>query len=446
MEAYDKEMNEGKQMYEFANKIFPIHRCLTGDGVRKTLEYINMEIHSMGGYSLNIREIPSGSRIFDWMTPKEWTIRDAYIEDKNGKHIIDYKDNNLNVLGYSIAVDKWVGLDELLDHIHSQCDQPTVIPYVTSYYSEQWGFCMSDIKKQSLKDERYHVFIDSELFDGSMTYADLVLKGESDQEVVFSTYICHPSMANDNVSSLALACQLMKQIIQMKSRRLTYRFIFVPETIGAIAYLYENSRYLYLKEHFYAGYTFSCVGDDKEYSIIHSQNTSSLSDRVLLNVLNDKADDSTPMLEYSFLERGSDERQYNSPGIGMSFVGYCRSKYWTFPEYHTSLDDMSFISTKGLQGSFDVFNDVIKILENNRVYRTIIPCEPQLGKRGLYPNQSQKGSARQASVTSITDFIAYADGTKDLVALSDAINKPAAVLIKVAERLLKEGIIEEVNI
>lgn len=427
-------MNEGMNMYKLACDLFPIYRSITGDGVRETFDVIDNYIGPK--WSLNRYEVPTGKKVFDWIIPREWRINEAYIEDKNGNRIIDFKVNSLHVMGYSTPIDKWVTKEELKKYIFTQPDQPDVIPYVTSYYKGRTGFCMSENQMNSLQAREYHIKIDSELFEGSLSYADLVIPGESDKEIIFSTYSCHPSMANDNCSGLVLSAQLIKYITSFPKRLYTYRFIFAPETIGAITYLSENDRYKYLYKHFKAGFTFSCVGDNKEYSIIHSKNCSSLSDRVLQNVLRKK-----PIIvkEYSFLERGSDERQYNSPVIGMSFVGFCRSKYWTFPEYHTSLDDLTFISQEGLQGSFDVFKEVVNALENNFIYKTIIPCEPQLGKRGLYPTLSQKGKAKK--VRSIIDFIAYADGKKDLIEISDNINKPIDELIPIAQKLLEEHII-----
>lgn len=434
-------MNEGKNMYKLACDLYPIYRSITGSGVRETFDMID---HYVGTeWSLNRYEVPTGKKVFDWVIPREWKINAAYIEDKTGKRVIDFKENSLHVLGYSTPIDKWVTKEELKNYIFTQPNQPDVIPYVTSYYRERTGFCMSENQWNSLQDGEYHIKIDSELFDGSLTYADLIIPGESDKEIVFSTYSCHPSMANDNCSGLVLSAQLIKYIASLSKRYYTYRFIFIPETIGSITYLSENDRYKYMRKHFKAGFTFSCVGDDREYSIIHSKSCNSLSDRVLQNVFREK-----PVIvkEYSFLERGSDERQYNSPMIGMDFVGFCRSKYNTFSEYHTSLDDLTFISQEGFQGSFDVFKEVVNALENNFFYKTIIPCEPQLGKRGLYPTVSQKGTYSR-TVRSMTDFIAYADGDKDLIEISDAINSPVNELIPIIQKLLEENIIivEEVK-
>ena len=429
-------MNEGTTMYDLARRIFPIYRSITGEGVRETFRILKEWLGD--ACTFNTYEVPTGTQVFDWTVPREWKIRDAYIEDEAGNRVISFRDNCLHVVGYSCPVDKVVTLEELLEITYTQPDQPDVIPYVTSYYKDRIGFCMTENQKQALRPGNYHIVIDSELFDGSLTYADAVLPGETEEEILFSTYSCHPSMGNDNCSGLVLSAQLIRAIAAMPKRRYTYRFVFGPETIGIIAYLSQQDRYLALREKCRAGYTFSCVGDDREYSIVHSQSGKALSDRALENAL--KSRDPAKVKHYSFLTRGSDERQYNSPGIDLAVAGFCRSKYWVFPEYHTSADDLGVISPEGFQGSFDVMMETVGILEHNAVYRTTTPCEPQLGKRGLYPTVSQKGM--YDSVAAMMDLLAYANGQRDLITISEEIGVPARELIPIARKLEEAKLIE----
>ncbi|MBQ9234154.1 MAG: DUF4910 domain-containing protein [Lachnospiraceae bacterium] len=420
------------KMYNLAKKIFPICRSITGEGVRETLNIIN-EFIDEDGIKMEIKEVPSGTKVFDWTVPKEWVIRDAYIADERGNHIIDMKDNNLHVMGYSIPVDKWVSLEELKQCIYTQPDQPDVIPYVTSYYKERYGFCMAKNQLDSLADGRYHIYIDSELIDGNLTYAELVLPGESDEEIFFSSYTCHPSMANNECSGPVVLAALARYVNSLKNRHYTYRFVLNPETIGSITYLSYN--YESLKEKMIAGIVLSCVGDDKEYSIIKSRYGNTIADRSLLSVIKRKPH----FKEYSYLKRGSDERQYNAPGIELPVVGFCRSKYGTFPEYHTSADNMDFISPEGLGGAYETVVQWISCMEYNKKYKVTVLGEPQLGKRGLYPTVSQKGSYDE--VKALIDFIAYADGRNDLFEISEIIDVNPFDLLSIVNKLLDNGLI-----
>ena len=430
--------NESQEMYDFVCKIFSYHRSITGEGVRQTLNDLREFITQGGGPELQVFEVPSGTKAFDWTVPREWKIREAYIEDEAGNHIIDMKDNNLHVLGYSTPVDKWVNLEELKEHIYTQPDQPDCIPYVTSYYKERFGFCMSENMKNSLSEGKYHMYIDSELFDGVLNYAEIVIPGETDEEVFFSTYFCHPSMANNECSGPALSGELVKYVMSLPQRRYTYRFVYVPETIGSITYLSQGEHLSKLQKNMVAGFNLSCVGDNRDYSIVESRHADTLADRVLKNVLHYHTDNKYS--NYSFLKRGSDERQYNAPGVDLPVVGFCRSKFGEYPEYHTSADDLSLISPEGLQGAYDVMTQVIDALEMNQRYQVQVLCEPQLGKRGLYPTTSQKGSYDK--VKSMVNFIAYADGKTDLIDISDKIGVPISELISVIEELNEAELIK----
>ena len=430
-------INPGQQIWDLANSIFPYCRSITGDGVRDTLQKISKYI-AKDGLQLNICEVPSGTQAFDWTVPREWRIRDAYIADDTGTRIVDMKANNLHVMGYSSPVDQRVPLDELKKHIFTQPDQPSVIPYVTSYYKERFGFCMSKNQLNSLPDGQYHMYIDSELFNGSLTYGEILLPGCSEKEIFFSSYICHPSMANNECSGPALAAQLIRYVASLSDRRYTYRFIFIPETIGSITYLSRNEHLPYLKQHMTAGFNLSCVGDDRDYSMVESRYADTLADKVLKNVLSSR----NHYTVYSFLKRGSDERQYNAPGVELPVVCFCRSKFSEYPEYHTSADDMGLISPSGFQGSYAVMTEVIDALECNDYYKVSVLCEPQLGKRGLYPTISQKGSCN--NVKEMTDFLAYADGKNDLIDISNRIGVPIKRLLEISKRLIETGILMRV--
>lgn len=415
--------NIGNKIYNLAKELFPICRSITGNGTRETLRILKRECED-----LNIYEVKSGTQVFDWTVPREWNIKEAYIEDEYGNEIINMKNNNLHVLGYSIPVDKWVDLEELKQHIYTQPEQPDVIPYVTSYYKERFGFCMSENQKNSLKDIKYHMVIDSTLKEGSLSYGEIIIKGETKDEILLSTYICHPSMANNELSGPCVTIYLAKWLKNLKRRKYTYRIIFIPETIGSITYLSKNLEYM--KKYTKAGFVLSCIGDDKTYSYIPTRDGNTLVDRVVKNVFSYYYPKYT---KYSFLDRGSDERQYNAPGVDLPVCGICRSKYGEYPEYHTSADNMNLISSEGLQGSFDFIKKCIIALEYNEYYKTNCLCEPQLGKRGLYPTISQKGSYNE--VKKMTNLLAYVDGKIDLIEISNIIGVSIEELIPIINKL-----------
>ncbi len=425
---------EGKEMYRLAQRLFPICRSLTGNGVRETLKILQETMPNM-----QIYEVPSGTRAFDWTVPDEWNIRDGFIADGQGKRVVSFKDHNLHIMGYSEPVDQIVGLEELKRHIYVQEDQPDVIPYVTSYYKRRFGFCMSKRQRDGLRAGQYRMYIDSTLEPGFLTYGEYLLPatvlGGAGQEILLSTYICHPSMANNELSgpcvAAALACWLEKQPV----RRYAYRFVFVPETLGSIVYISRNLEHL--KRAVAAGFNLSCVGDNRAYSYIESRKGDTLADRVARNVLRTHA---PGYVTYSYLKRGSDERQYNAPGVDLPVCSICRSKFGEYPEYHTSADDLSLISPEGLQGALDVYRKCLRGLEYNRYYRVSCLCEPQLGKRGLYPTESYKGSAD--AVRDMMNLIAYADGSMDLIAISDTIHAPLETLIPLVDRLTEAGLLE----
>jgi len=334
----------GVQMIQWMRDLWSYPRSLTGHGTLDTLKYlkgINKD--------LNIFSFKSGTNVFDWSIPDEWNIYNAYIEHESGQRFAEFSESNLHILGYSIPYNNYLSLAELLPHIYTQIDQPDVIPYVTSYYKDNWGFCMSENDKNNLSEGRYHVVIDSKKKPGAMHLADLVVKGESNEEIFFSTYVCHPSMANNELSGPALATALIQYIkSNYKKPKYTYRFVFVPETIGSITYLSQNLEHL--QKQVICGFNLSCVGDDRAYSHIESRIGNTLADNALQSALIgfDNA------VKYSFLERGSDERQYCSPGVDLPLCGFCRTKYGEYPEYHTSADNFDVVTKEGIDGSFDV--------------------------------------------------------------------------------------------
>ncbi len=422
--------NLGKSMYDLAGRLFPICRSITGQGVRDTFAILKEYCPE-----IELFEVETGTKVFDWTVPNEWRIDEAYIENSKGDRIIDFKENNLHVLGYSTPIDSIVNLSELKEHIYTLKDQPEVIPYVTSYYKERWGFAMTDNMKNSLPEDDYHVVIKSELFKGSLTYGELIIPGQTDEEIFLSTYICHPSMANNECSGPSLMVHLADYIKKLKNRRYTYRIVFVPETIGAITYLSKNLNSM--KGKVIAGFNLTCVGDDRTYSIVHSRYANTLADRVLSTVLKYHY---PKYCDYSYLKRGSDERQYQAPGVDLPLVCFCRSKYHVYPEYHTSADNMELISPQGLQGSLDVMVQCIDALEMNNYYCVTCLCEPQLGKRGLVPTMSSKETYLET--LAMKDVLAYADGSNDLIELAQIIEQPISVVVKVVGQLLEADLLK----
>lgn len=396
----------GSYMYELATDLFPICRSLTGRGVRETLTYLSNEIEQF-----EIHGVDTGTRVFDWEIPREWEIKEAYLIDPSGKKIIDFKDNNLCIVGYSCQVNKEIELNDLKSHLYTLPSQPNAIPYVTSYYEKNWGFCLEYNKFKSLKKGYYHAFIDSKFKDGKLNYGEIKIKGKLQKEIFLSTYICHPSMANNELSGPVLAIALAKWIATQKNRKYTYRIIFIPETIGSITYLSKNIEYL--KKNVIAGFNLTCVGDNKTYSFLPSRNSKTLSDKASIHVLKNKNINFTT---YSWQDRGSDERQYCAPGVDLPIASIMRSKFGTYPEYHTSLDNLNFISIEGLQGSFEIYVDVLRAIEKNIRPLSVIKCEPQLSKRGLYETISSK---ENYSNSLFLDLLTYSDGQKDLLEIAE---------------------------
>lgn len=422
-------------MHKWASDMFLFCRSLTGPGVRDTLDYINSVLPE-----LKIKSCKSGSKVFDWTVPDEWSISNAYIDDEYGNRIIDFSENNLHVVGYSDQIDLWMTLDELESHLYSLPDQPNAIPYVTTYYAANWGFCLTHKKRKLLKKGKYHVVINSKKKNGVLNYGELIIKGESDKEVFLSTYLCHPSMANDNLSGVVVTMALAKWLNSLEKRKFSYRLIFIPETIGSLAYLSENLQYL--KENVVAGYNITCIGDDRCYSFLPSRKGLTISDAAAKHVLENTDKN---YKKYKWLDRGSDERQYCAPGVDLPIASIMRSKYGEYAEYHTSLDDLNVITESGLNGGYQAIKRSIEIIENNITPRITVHGEPQLGKRGLYPNLSIKDSTKHVDVRTLMNLISYCDGENTLLEIANIINKPFWELLPLIETLIKHNLVIDEN-
>lgn len=419
----------GQEMYDLVVKLFPFCRSITGNGLRETIKTIKEVLPELA-----LHEVPTGTPVFDWVVPNEWNIRDAFIEDEGGHRIVDFKKSNLHVVSYSVPVDQVMDLDDLQKHLHSYPTQPDAIPYVTSYYKENWGFCLTHTQRTSLRPGRYRVRIDSELKPGSLTYGELILPGATGEEIFISTYLCHPSMANDNLSGPVVATAIAKWLSSEK-RRFTYRIIFIPETIGSLTYMSQHLAQM--KKNTIAGFNLTCVGDNRVFSFMPSRLGTTLADKVALHVLKHKHPDYIP---YSFLKRGSDERQYCSPGADLPVVSIMRSRYGDYPEYHTSLDDLSVISPEGLYGSYDALKTCLEVLEVNKTYRSTCIGEPRMGKRFPYHQISTKFSY-QNSEKQLKDFLIYVDGAHDLIDIGNIIGVPAWNLFDVVNKLEEQKLI-----
>ena len=422
--------NIGLELHSLAKRLWPINRSITGEGVRKTLLVLK-ELNP----KLSINEVPSGTKVFDWEVPREWHVNDAYIITPSGKKICNFKENNLHLLGYSIPIQKKINLKELQKYLYSIPEQPSAIPYVTSYYEERWGFCLSQNERDLLEEGDYLVFVDSKLFDGSLTYGEIFIKGSSDKEIFLSTYICHPFMANNELSGIVVSSYIANWIANKKDNRFSYRFVFIPETIGSITYLSKNIKRL--KSKVFAGYNITCVGDNRGYSYLPSRNGNTISDLVGKHVL--KHIDPAYKI-YEWKDRGSDERQYCSPGVDLPIATIMRTKYGMYEEYHTSLDDLvNVVTPEGLQGGYNIIKLAIEALENNKYPKVNFICEPQLGKRGMYPTLSTKASSTEVNL--IMDIISYSDGNSSLIEIAELCKVPIWQLYPIIEQLTHNNLI-----
>ncbi|EMQ5904093.1 DUF4910 domain-containing protein [Campylobacter coli] len=421
----------GKAMYELACELFPIPRSITGQGFRASLEILNK---TLGGGMLKFHSIKSGTKVFDWIVPDEWNVKEAYIITPEGEKICDFKKHNLHLLNYSEAIDQEIELEELQDHLYSIEEMPDAIPYVTSYYKRRWGFCLTHNERKKLKKGKYKVYINAKHDEnGVLDYADFILPStqNSKDEILISTYLCHPSMANNELSGPVVAIFLAKWLLSLKERKYHYRFVIIPETIGSIVYLSKHLEHL--KKHVKAGFVLSCLGDDHAYSLIHTPKENTLSDKVALHTLKNKEN----FKAFSFLDRGSDERQYNAPLVNLGIVGVCRTRYGDYDGYHNSKDDLNFISEKGLMGGLQSMQEMILNLEINAVYENTIVCEPNLGKRGLYHTLSTANDIPLAC-----NFLAYCDGENDIIDIANILNMQAYEFKELLEKIKFYGLVK----
>ena len=420
----------GGEMYRLIEELYPLCRSITGDGVRQTLDIVKKHI------PLEIREVPSGTKVFDWVVPREWNIRGASIKNSKGEKIVDFEDSNLHVLSYSVPVRKKVSLDELKQHVFTSEEHPDWIPYRTSYYQENWGFCMAHSHYLALEDDDYEVSIDSSLEDGSMTLGELVIPGETSEEILVSTHTCHPSLCNDNLSGIALCTFLAKQLMESRPHY-TYRFLFIPGTIGSITWLALNEDKL---ANIKMGIVVTLVGDSSGFTYKKTRSGESELDAAVLHTLEHSAG------AYSvseFIPYGYDERQYSSPGINLQVGCLTRKPYGKFPQYHTSADNLDFVKPDKLGEALMVYQRILHVLENNRSYRNLNPkCEPQLGRRGLYENTGGSNE-RQLNQMAILWVLNCSDEKHSLLQIAEKSGLPFEDIRFAADRLLQCNLLEE---
>jgi aminopeptidase-like protein len=422
----------GQKMYELIGRLYPICRSITGNGVRQTLKILQEYI------PLTIHEVPSHTSVFDWTIPKEWNVRDAYIKDVKGERIVDFQKCNLHVVSYSVPIKKKVSLDELRAHTFTLPDRPDWIPYRTSYYNEDWGFCLSHRQLQELSEDEYEVFIDATLEDGELTYGEYYLSGKTDTEVLISTHICHPSLANDNLSGVVLTTFLAKTLSSLP-RRYSYRFLFTPGTIGSITWLSRNEARVYKIKH---GLILACVGDSGKITYKKSRRGNAEVDRAVIQVLKDCGD---PYDLVSFSPYGYDERQFCSPGFNLPVGCFMRTPHGQFPEYHTSGDSLELVKPEYLNDSFIKCLSILCLLEDNRTYLNQNPkCEPQLGKRGLYGTIG--GDAEQKiSELAMLWVLNLSDGNYGLLDIAEKSKLKFNIIKNAADALVKHDLLAEIT-
>jgi aminopeptidase-like protein len=421
----------GDEIYSLIRELYPICRSITGEGFRETLARIRKEI------PLDVHEVPSGTQVFDWTVPKEWNIRDAYVKDPRGERIIDFRKHNLHVVNYSVPVHRKMSLAELRTHLHTLADQPDWIPYRTSYYKENWGFCLSHNQLQAMREDEYEVCIDSALENGSLTYGECCLPGESSAEVLISCHACHPSLCNDNLSSVAIATLLAKYLREAQLRY-SYRFLFIPGTIGAITWLSQNEGHVSAIQH---GLVLSCVGDRGHITYKKSRRGNAEIDRAVTHVL--KHSGQRYDIE-DFSPYGYDERQYCSPGFDLPVGCFMRTPHGKFPEYHSSADNLELMDPANLAHSLVTCLSVFYVLENNGCYRNQNPkCEPQLGRRGLF---SAMGGHRNEKLqeTAMLWVLNQSDGKHSLLDIAERCGLAFERIHDTAGLLLRHGLLKEV--
>ncbi|MDJ0656777.1 MAG: DUF4910 domain-containing protein [Xanthomonadales bacterium] len=413
----------GRELHEFCSALYPICRSITGNGVRETLAALDEWV------PVEVTEVPSGSRVFDWVVPDEWNCEEAFIEDAAGNRVVDFADHNLHLMSYSVPVDRQLPLEELQRHLHSLPEQPELIPYRTSYYAPNWGFCLSHHCRQQLKPGSYRVRIDSQLAAGSLTYGEVFIPGRTDQELLISAHICHPSLANDNLSGISVAAALARHYLDQQPLHYGLRFVFVPSTIGAITWLASNPE---KTARTVAGLVLSGVGDAGGFTFKHSKKGDGLIDRILPGLMQDLGLNHEVR---SFMPYGYDERQYCSPGLNLAVGCLMRTPYGEYPEYHTSGDNLDLIQPNKLGETFDLVRRALDLAQCCRSYVNLAPnCEPQLGRRGLYDAIGGDNDTKTAQMALLW-MLSSSDGNTSTLDISQESGIPLEQLCLAAERL-----------
>jgi aminopeptidase-like protein len=424
-------MTAGEELYKLVAELYPICRSITGDGVRRTLEIVDREV----GGGLEVSEVPTGTPVLDWTVPREWNVRDAWVVDPAGRKVIDFAASNLHLVSYSVPVRATVSLAELKEHLFTLPDHPDRVPYRTSYYAERWGFCASQRLVDSLPEGDYQVCVDSTLADGHLTYGERVVEGQSDEEVLVSCHVCHPSLANDNLSGIAVASRLARLLGQGPRPRYRYRFLFIPGTIGSITWLARNSERVGRIRH---GLVLSGVGDPGGFTWKRSRRGDTEIDRAVAHVLGRSGRDHR-LLDFS--PYGYDERQYCSPGFNLPVGRLSRTPFATYPEYHTSADDLDLVGPAQLQESLEVCQAIVQVLEGNRRYLNLSPMgEPQLGRRGLYGQIGGRSDAEERQMAMLW-VLNLSDGDSSLLEVAERAGLPFAQVAEVAGALEAAGLL-----
>jgi aminopeptidase-like protein len=421
----------GSAMFRLIEELYPICRSITGEGVRQTLRHLQRLI------PLEFHEVPSGTPVFDWTVPKEWNIRDAYVKDTEGNRVIDFQKSNLHVVSYSRPIRQRLSLAELRKHLFSLPDRPDWVPYRTSYYNETWGFCLSHRQLESLTEQEYEVCIDSTLTDGHLTYGEYLIPGDTPDEMLISCHVCHPSLCNDNLSGIAVAVHLAMYIAALPRRRYSYRFLFIPGTIGSITWLSLNEECVNRIRH---GLVITCVGDGGPFTYKKSRAGNAEIDRAVMHVLKTSGKDHVIQ---AFFPYGYDERQYCSPGFNLPVGCLMRSPHGSFPEYHTSADNLAFVRPQYLEESLQQYQAVVEVLEHNRIYRSLNPkCEPQLGKRGLYTVIGGDKDAAQKQLAMLW-VLNLSDGQHSLLAIAERSGSGFGLIRSIAKTLQEHALLEQ---
>jgi aminopeptidase-like protein len=420
----------GTAMHELMTELYPVCRSITGEGYRTTMAILAKHL------DLDIREVPSGTQVFDWTIPREWNIRDAYVANSRGERVIDFRESNLHVMSYSVPVDTRMPLGELREHLHSMPEQPDWIPYRTSYYAENWGFCLAHRQLEALPEDDYRVVIDSTLANGHLSWGECLVEGESGDEVLVSSHACHPSLCNDNLSGVVLATFLAKALAGASPLRHSYRFLFIPGTIGAITWLAHNEDKV---DRIKAGLVLTCVGDGGGFTYKRSRRGDAEVDRVMAYAL---ATSDHPYELVDFSPYGYDERQYCSPGFNLPVGSLNRTPYTRFPEYHTSADDLDFVRPEHLAGSYALTLSALRVLEENDAFVNLNPkCEPQLGRRGLYGSLGG-GKETAQSQLALLWVLNLSDGEHSLVDVAERAGMSFRAVRTAAELLVTGGLLD----